>query len=112
MSKHEGIESQRLAELEAEWSRLLQPCLEQCAAGRWGLFANSPIASAYADWPEAERLRSLAPEITALHTTFGSMHPVCELFLHYCSLRGSNIRGEPKLAAEFLEELREQGSLR
>ena len=71
-----------------------------------GLFANSPVISVFVDWPEAERVRLLAREITAMHNTFGSANPVCELFLHYCSLRGGhNIRGEPKLAAEFLEEL-------
>jgi hypothetical protein len=108
MSKHERIESRSLAELEAEWSRLLPQCLEQCAGGRWGLFANSPVVSAFVDWPEAERLRSLARQIREMHASFDSVHPLCERFLHYSSLRVENIRGEPKLAAEFLEELKEQ----
>lgn len=112
MTKHERVESQRLTELEAEWDRLLPECLKQCAAGRWGLFANSPVFSVFVDWPEAERVRWLANEITAIRATFGSVNPVCELFLHYCSLRGGhNIRGEPKLAAEFLQELGEEGSI-
>lgn len=104
-----SVESDKLAELEEEWDRLLRECLKQCAAGRLGLFANSPVVSVFVDWPEAERVRSLAREITAIHNTLGSAHPVCELFLHYCSLRGGhNIRGEPKLAAEFLQELEEE----
>lgn len=108
MTKHERIESQKLAELESEWDRLLPECLKQCAAGRLGLFANSPVVSVFVDWPEAERVRWLANEITAIRGAFGSANPVCELFLHYCSLsRGSNARGEPKLAAEFLQELAE-----
>lgn len=104
MTKHDRIESQRLAALEAEWNQLLPKCLQECAAGRWGLFANTPELA----WPEAERVRSLAQEITTMHATFGSANPVCELFLHYCSLRhGHNVRGEPEMAAEFLQELRD-----
>lgn len=107
----EEIESEKLAELEAEWNQLLRQCLAHCAAGRSGLFANSPVVSVFVDWPEAERVRWLANEITAIRATFGSVNPVCELFLHYSSLsRGHNPRGEPKLAAEFLQELEEEGS--
>ena len=110
MAQDEQIETERLAEMEAELGRLLPQCLEQCAGGRLGLFARSPVVSAFADWPEAERLRTLAHEIADAHASRGSAHPICELFLHYCSLRyGNNIRGEPRMAAEFLEELKEQG---
>ncbi|HEY6968171.1 MAG TPA: hypothetical protein VJA94_03125, partial [Candidatus Angelobacter sp.] len=73
MSKHDKVEAQRLSELEAEWAELLPKCLEQCAGGRWGLFANSPIVSAFVDWPEAERLRSLARQIQEIRATFGSV---------------------------------------
>lgn len=107
MTKHNQIEAERLAELESEWNGLLPQCLEQCAQGRCGLFAKAEES----EWPEAERLGALAQEIAAIHATLGSANPVCELFLHYCSLRfGSNVRGEPKMAAEFLEELKDLGS--
>lgn len=106
MAQQEKMESRKLNELEAEWNRLLPQCLEECARGRVGLFAKSQES----DWPEAERLRSLAHEITTLQGSFGSANPVCELFLHYCSLRyGKNVREERKMAAEFLEELRDLG---
>ena len=105
MSKRERIEAKDLAELESEFERLLSQCLRECAAGRWGLFANSPIVAAYVDWPEAARLRSLARRIREIHATSGSAHAMCERFLHYCSLRGENLRGEPKLAAAFLKEM-------
>ena len=109
MAKEDKIESQKLKELETEWSQLLPECLEQCARGRVGLFARNQEL----DWPEAERLRSLAQEITTLQGSFGSANPVCELFLHYCSLRyGRNVRGEPRMAAEFLEELKDLGESR
>jgi hypothetical protein len=107
MTTHDRIESQRLADLEVEWNQLLRQCLEECARGRLGLFASGP------EWPEAERARSLAHEIVAKHAAFGSTRPVCELFLHYCSLRhGHNVRGEPQMAAEFLEELKDLGDIR
>ena len=107
MAQEDKANSQELAELEAEWSQLLPQCLEQCAQGRVGLFAKSQEE----EWPEAERLRALAQEIAAREGSLGSANPVCELFLHYCSLRyGSKVRGEPKMAAEFLEELKDLGS--
>lgn len=107
MTKHNQIEAERLAELESEWNGLLPQCLEQCAQGRCGLFAKNDES----EWPEAERLRALAQEVTALQGSIGSANPVCELFLHYCSLRhGPKVRGEPKMAAEFLEELKDLGS--
>lgn len=108
MSKRERIEAQDLAELENEFARLLPQCLRECAAGRLGLFANSPIVAVYVDWPEAARLRSLARRIREIHATSGSAHALCDRFLHCCSLRGENLRGEPKLAAELLEELNQR----
>jgi len=105
MRQREENESQTLAEMEAEWSRLLPQCLEQCAAGRAGLFLNSPVVSAFVDWPESQRLWSLTRKIRDAHTAVGSVHPGCQRFLHYCSLRGTDFRAEPKLAAELLKEL-------
>jgi hypothetical protein len=104
MNKRERIEPLKLAELEAEFNQLLPQCLQECAAGRLGLFANSPIVAAYADWPEAARLRSLARQIRQIRAEEGSVHPACDRFLHYC-LHGENIREDPKLAAKLLNEL-------
>lgn len=101
MSGREPIEAPDLADLESEFERLLPQCLRECAAGRLGLFANSPIVAVYADWPEAARLRSLARQIREIHASQGSAHPVCNLFLQYCR-HGENIREDPKLAAQFL----------
>ena len=109
MSKRERIEAPTLAQLEAEWEQLLPRCLNECAAGRLGLFANSPIVAAYADWPEAVRLRSLAKQIKELRAAQTSAHPVCDLFLQYCR-HGENIREDPKLAAKFLNQLNQQKS--
>jgi len=110
MRKPEETESQTLAEMEAEWAELLPNCLEQCAAGRVGLFLNSPVVSAFVDWPESQRLWSLTRKIREAHAALGSAHPGCQRFLHYCSLRGTDFRAEPKLAEEFLRELKEKSA--
>lgn len=105
MRRPEETRTPTLAEIEDEWELLFRRCLEECARGRSGLFANSPVVSAFADWPEAERLRSLARQIRDIYASRGSKHPGCERFLQYCSRSGNNIREDPKLAAEFLKEL-------
>lgn len=99
----EKTESRELAEMEAEWKHLLPQCLEECAAGRVGLFANSPVVSVFVDWPQAERLRSLARKLKEMATTESSV----SRFFRYSSL-SRDVREEPKLAAEFLEELRRE----
>ena len=110
MRKPDQNESQTLAEMEAEWAELLPKCLEQCAAGRIGLFLNSPVVSAFVDWPESQRLWSLTRKIRDTHAELGSVHEGCKRFLYYCSLRGTDFRSEPKLAAEFLRELNENSA--
>jgi hypothetical protein len=61
----------------------------------------------YWRWPEADRLKDLAREIKIARLEFGQANESCERFLRLCSLRGSNIPGEPKLAAEFLASIPE-----
>jgi hypothetical protein len=109
MNQPQSVQSQELTELTSEWERLFLPCLQECAAGRWGLFVASPVVAAHADWPEAERLRSLARRIKQMYAASGSVHSECERFLRYCSL-GQNVRTEPKLAAALLEELRQHNA--
>src|SRR6185437_5045380 len=105
MSKSQKIREMRLAKLEGEFHSLLVPCLQQCSRGRWGLFGQNDHADPegrYWSWPEARRLRDVASEISLLQQEFGQMNEDCKKFLQLCSLRGSNIPGEPKLASEFL----------
>jgi hypothetical protein len=54
---------------------------------------------------EAERLKQTALEIRDLRTEFGQPNMLAEGFLPYCSLRGSNVPGEPTLAKSFLDEI-------
>jgi len=51
------------------------------------------------------RVRELAHEIQSLHAEFGTTNDICDRFLDTCGLYGSNIAGEPKLAATLLAEI-------
>jgi hypothetical protein len=108
MTKREKIREMRLAEIEEEFRELLLSCLRQCAAGRWGLFGQNDHIDNYElyyGWPEAKRLRGLAQELRSIQIEFGQANKTCELFLELCALRGQNVPGEPKLAAEFLAKI-------
>ena len=106
-TKRECIQQQRLNGLESEFRLLLPPVLQECAAGRWGLFGQNDAAdgSKYLFWSKAEQLKSIADEIRSIRHDFGEANPTVERFLHYCSLRGSNVPGEPQLAQSLLDEL-------
>ncbi len=47
----------------------------------------------------------MTKEINSLRLEFGQTNETCERFIQLCLLRGSNVPGEPKLAAEFLADL-------
>lgn len=108
MAKRQKIQESRLAEIEGEFLQLLCACLRESAQGRYGLFGRNDHLDPegrYWGWPEAKRLKDLAHEIKSLRAEFGQKSESCERFLHLCSLRGSNVPGEPRLAAEFLADL-------
>jgi hypothetical protein len=105
MTKSEKIRQIRLAEIESEFLPLLISCLRKCAQGRWGLFGQNDVLGPegrYWGGPETKRLKDLAQEIRSLHLEFGTTNEISERFLRLCSLRGQNIPGEPRLAAELL----------
>ncbi len=101
------IKEQRLDDLENDFGRLLVSCLEECGNGRWGLFGQNERQEPgkYYQWDEGHRLKETALQIRSLRAEFGLPNPLAERFLYFCSLRGANIPGEPKLAKEFLEEI-------
>jgi hypothetical protein len=108
MTKREKVQEQRLREIEGEFLTLLHSCLRECAQGRWGLFGQNDHLDPegrYWAWPEAKRLKDLALEIKSLRHEFGRANELCDRSIQLCSLRGSNVPGEPKLAAAFLAEL-------
>ena len=98
---------QKLADLESIFAPLLLTCLAQCGNGRWGLFGQNDSAKAakYLYWEDAQNLRGIALQIHALRAEFGQPNLHVERFLHYCSLHGPNVPGEPKLAKAFLDEI-------
>jgi hypothetical protein len=108
VAKRSKVLQQRLDEIEAEFNPLLLACMRECAQGRWGLFGRNDHIDPegkYSDWPEARRLNDLAREIDSRRRDFGNPNQICERFLQLCSLRGSNVQGEPKLAAKFLDAI-------
>ncbi len=111
MTKREDIQQRKLEGLESQFRSLLPRVLKECALGRWGLFGQNDGAdgSKYLFWSEAEQLKSMAAEIRSIRQGFGESNPDVERFLHHCSLRGSNLPGEPRLAQSLLDEL-ESGS--
>jgi hypothetical protein len=113
MSKRESIQQGRLEKLESEFLLLLPRILKQCAAGRWGLFGQNDHfeESSYLHWPEAEQLKDMAREIHSIREDFGESNPQVERFLHYCSLRGPNVPGEPKLAQSLLDGTHISGAM-
>ncbi len=86
---------------------LLIACLEESAAGRYGLFEQieESVRAKYCDWPEANRLKEIAAEISALRNEFGQPNKLVQLFSRYCSLQGPNSPGEPKMAKLLLKEI-------
>jgi hypothetical protein len=103
----QSIKAQRLDELERDFRLMLITCLRQCLNGRWGLFGQNDgtEGAKYLDWKDGENLKEIAQQIRDLRAEFGQPNPLVERFLHYCSLRGPNIPGEPKLAKAFLDEI-------
>jgi hypothetical protein len=101
------IKAQRLDELESDFRPLLITCLRECRNGRWGLFGqnDSTDGAKYLDWKDEKNLKEIAQQIHDLRLELGQPNPLVERFLHYCSLRGPNVRGEPKLAKTFLDEI-------
>lgn len=87
----------------------LQACLEECAAGRWGLFTDlehvSEEVAKYRAWSEAARLRELAFALQSILAQSGEADLLCDQFLDLCSIHGENDPGEPKLARAFLNEI-------
>lgn len=106
MKKREKIKTQRLTQLEAEFHPLLLSCLEICARGRYGLFGQNEHLGDWWNWDEAERLKAIAREIIEIKSESGEQAVECDRLLYYCSLRGPNVVGEPKLAEQFLNEIK------
>lgn len=108
MTRSSKVRDERLSQLETEFEPLLLSCLRQCANGRYGLFGQNDHLDPehrYWGWPEAQQVVEMAEEIQALRSGSGDSSTLAERLLHFRSLRGGNVPGEPKLAKEFLKEI-------
>lgn len=114
MSRRATVRHGKLESLEREFQKLLIACLQECANGRWGLFGQNEHVDPdgrYSHWPQPKQLWEMAQEIREIRSEFGTSNWLCERFVHFRSLRGSNVPGEPKLAAQLLEELKVRNTL-
>lgn len=108
-SKRAELEQRRLDALESAYMATLEEALEECVAGRWGLFGQNPaIDQLDAYRPVAlDELNDLASEIDRRRAKLG--HEPFPTHAQFQRLRGrqsENHPGEPKLAALMLAELR------
>src|SRR5207249_10803510 len=105
--KSRPIKEKRLDGLESDFEPLLISCLRECAGGRWGLGGQNDASEVarYCQWDEGEQLKEIANKIQELRAGFGQGNAQVDRFLHYWSIRGSNVRGEPKLAKVVRGEL-------
>jgi hypothetical protein len=107
MTKRSRFQQRALETLESDFRALLPRMLRQSAAGRLGLFGQYDHLEErfWIFWPDAEQLKEQAREIQLIRQGFGESNSLADRFLHYCSLRGANVPGEPRLAQMFLDEI-------
>lgn len=90
--------------LSRAFSEQLLACLDECARGRRGLFAEY-IDEEGEGWPEAARLRELAVALQNVLAQHEQRNALCDEFLDLCSIHGESHPGERKLARAFLERI-------
>ncbi|MDE3201124.1 MAG: hypothetical protein KGN79_09395 [Acidobacteriota bacterium] len=83
-------------------------CLEECARGRRGLFADIELTAGDGEertWPEAAKLRTLASALQSIAAQQEENNALCDEFLDLCTMHGESHPGEPRLAREFLARI-------
>lgn len=104
----------QLRSLEEQFSAELVAELRECASGTWGLFGRNDLVIEVQRKPlkemltskRAEKLIEDGDEIQQLRQELGlTEFPLFRRFLDFREMHGSNVPGEPKLAAQFLEEI-------
>jgi hypothetical protein len=85
----------------------LLACLEECAHGRRGLFAEYEHLGEADNrgWPEAGRLRELAAALQSILAQSEERDAFCDEFLDLCTIHGEYDPGEPHLARDFLKRI-------
>jgi hypothetical protein len=102
----DAIPSDQLDSLGRAFSDQLLACLDACARGRKGLFAE-PIDTGDPNetWPEATRLRELAIALQQVFTQHDQRNAFVDEFLDLCTIHGESHPGERRLARAFLERI-------
>jgi hypothetical protein len=105
MDEQDPGHTEQFEALVRAFSDQLMACLEECARGRRGLFADRIQASGDGEeggWPEAARLRELAFALQAILNQEGERDALCDEFLDLCTIHGEHDPGEERLARMFL----------
>jgi len=106
MDPRDAMDSADLEALNRAFGEQLLACLDECARGRHGLFAESiDSGDPGKNWPEAARLRELAVALQSLLTRQDERNALCDEFLDLCTMHGESHPGERKLARAFLERI-------
>jgi hypothetical protein len=113
--RREKTEAQ-LHTLEGQFSADLVAALRDCAAGKWGMFGQNDAVIERQSSPLREMLQSdiaarliaAGEEIEELRRRIGMVEPflLFKRYLEYRQMQSANSPGEPKLAAQFLAELK------
>jgi hypothetical protein len=100
---------EELEALSRAFREQLTACLEECARGREGLFAEA--VGEESGWPEAARLRELALALQSVFSAHEERNALADEFLDLCTISGGDPmegaahRGERRLARAFLERM-------
>jgi hypothetical protein len=105
MDPLDELELNELDPLARAFSDQLMACLDECARGRKGLFAEAVGDDDEAFWPEAVRLRELAIALQGVFAQQEQRNALCDEFLDLCTMHGECHPGERKLARTFLERI-------
>ena len=105
MDHRDEIELSELDPLAHAFSEQLMSCLDECARGRKGLFAEVIGDEESEPWPEAARLRELAIALQSVFAQQDQRNALCDEFLDLCTMHGESHPGERRLARTFLERI-------
>jgi hypothetical protein len=111
MDPRDEMPSDQLESLSRVFNDQLLACLDECARGRTGLFAEPvDLDESEKDWPEAARLRELAIALQQIFAQHEQRNALCDEFLDLCTMHGESHPGERKLARAFLQRI-ERGAV-
>jgi len=104
MDPRDQMDSTQLDALNRAFGEQLLACLDECARGRRGLFAEY-VDEEESPWTEAARLRELAVALQGVLAQHDTRNALCDEFLDLCTIHGESHLGERKLARAFLERI-------